>query len=205
MSTTLEDRLDDDCAPAWRPDPGDRISGQVVGISERAGYNEHHYPVVTLRRDDGERFALHALHGVLSAQLAELRPTIGDKIAVMYVGKVDAAGGPGTYRHYKAVKDVTPQLIDWSKYRASVPSDALSIADRARLAVHIAALHAVCPIAAVGRGRAAGVAGVGHHRAHAVTACCCSIRAMISSMARSFALASSIPSSTEAFASSMVR
>jgi hypothetical protein len=72
---------------------------------------------------------LHALHSVLAAQLAELRPTLGDKIAVMYVGvgKVDTPGGTSTYHNYKAVKDVAPQLIDWSKYGPRRIAEALPV------------------------------------------------------------------------------
>lgn len=113
----IESRLDVEFAPAWRPDPGDKLSGEVVGIGERAGeYGS--YPIVTLRRDDGEELALHAFHSVLASELAALRPKLGDRLAVRYDGKKQTRTGTGSYHGYKVVKDGDEQAVDWSQYAA---------------------------------------------------------------------------------------
>lgn len=118
--STIEDKLDAEFAAAWRPDPGDKIAGEVVAIGERQGQYDP-YVVVTLRRDDGEEFAIHAFHQVLGAQLAALRPQLGDKLALKYQGKKQNQAGTGSYHAYRAVKDGDEAGIDWSKYDAGEP------------------------------------------------------------------------------------
>jgi hypothetical protein len=113
--STIEDKLDAEFAAAWRPDAGDKLAGEVVAIGERQGQYDP-YPIVTLRRDDGEEFAIHAFHTVLGAQLAALRPKLGDRIAVKYIGKTQNKAGTGEYHGYRAVKDGADGGVDWSKY-----------------------------------------------------------------------------------------
>lgn len=116
MSSIMMDRLDAEFAPAWRPDHGDKLAGEVVALSERdGGYGS--YPIVTLRRDDGEELAVHAMHQVLSSQLAELRPKVGDRIAIAYRGKVAPKSGTGApYHSYRVVSDAATGGVDWGKY-----------------------------------------------------------------------------------------
>ena len=35
--SSLDDRLDAEFAPAWRPEPGEKLIGEVVALSERTG------------------------------------------------------------------------------------------------------------------------------------------------------------------------
>lgn len=112
--SSLDDRLNADYAPAWRPDPGDRVVGEVVGITERQGEYEP-YPIVTVRRDDGKEFAIHAFHTVLAGELARLQPKLGDRIAVKYTGRKEGRSGT-SYHAYRAVKDGDESAFSWGKY-----------------------------------------------------------------------------------------
>jgi hypothetical protein len=113
--STIDDRLDADYAPAWRPAVDDKLTGEVVALSERdGGYGT--YPIITLKRDDGDELAVHAMHTVLSAQLAELRPKVGDRIAIKYLGKIANKAGTGSYHGYRAVSDAADGGVDWGRY-----------------------------------------------------------------------------------------
>jgi hypothetical protein len=82
---TIHDQLDREFAPAWKPQPGDKLVGIVTALSTRNGeYGE--YPIVTVRSDDGE-FAAHAFHEVLANELAKVAPKVGDQVGIKYVGK----------------------------------------------------------------------------------------------------------------------
>lgn len=114
--SSIEDRLDASFAPAWRPDVDDRLIGEVVALSERdGGYGS--YPILTIRRDGGEELAVHAMHDVLSRELAKLRPAVGDRLAIKYCGKVSPKSGAGApYHSYKVVSDAAAGGVDWGRY-----------------------------------------------------------------------------------------
>jgi hypothetical protein len=117
--TSLEDRLDADFPPAWRPEPGDKLVGEVVGVSERTGgYGS--YPIVTLRCEDGEEVAIHAFRTVLASRLADVKPRIGEQLGVKYEGEID--GGERRYHSYKLAIDRPERTVDWSAYSEDVPA-----------------------------------------------------------------------------------
>jgi hypothetical protein len=112
---SLDQRLDADFAPAWVPEVGDKLVGEVVALSERRG-NFGVYPIVTVRRDDGEELAVHAYHSVLADRLAKAGPKRGERIGIKYEGEVDGAGDR-RYHRYKVVVDRPDgDDIDWSRY-----------------------------------------------------------------------------------------
>jgi hypothetical protein len=114
----IEDRLEADFAPAWRPERGEKLVGEVVAISERTGgYGS--YPIVTLRRDDGGEVAIHAFHQVLAARLAEVQPKVGEHLGVKYEGEIN--GGERRYHSYRVVVDRPERPINWSAYRDDTP------------------------------------------------------------------------------------
>jgi hypothetical protein len=129
--STIDDQLDAEFAPAWRPEPGQKVAGEVVALGERAGYDEKNYPVLTVRTNDGE-FAVHAFHAVLRNELAKAHPQIGEVIAIKYLGKTSTRDGKSSYHSYRvAVDRPQPQTLDWSQYSdeslasttSDVPSD----------------------------------------------------------------------------------
>lgn len=107
---SLTDRLDTDFAPGWRPDPGDKLIGEVVSVTERTG-DFGPYPVVTVRCDTGDELALHAFHTVAAAKLAEQAPRAGERIGIKYKGKRD-----GRYHDYSVVVERAAVPVDWSRY-----------------------------------------------------------------------------------------
>jgi hypothetical protein len=109
---SIEEQLDAEYAPAWRPDPGDKLVGIVTEISEREGAFGV-YPIVTVMGDDGETLAFHAFHEVAQNELARLAPKLGDAIGVKYLGKDEARG----YHRYRVRRAASgDSAINWSRY-----------------------------------------------------------------------------------------
>jgi hypothetical protein len=133
--TTIDDQLDRDFAPAWRPKPGDQIVGVVTDLAVRDG-DYGRYPVVTIRAEgsgfDGE-VAIHAFHAVLASELARVEPKVGDQIGIRYLGLVD--GAERSYHGYRVAKEgLTDPVVDWSAFRDIGAEEApvgKSLADRA--------------------------------------------------------------------------
>ncbi len=88
------DRLREDLlrepAPAWRPQRGDVLIGEVVALDERRGFAERLYPIVTiLDNETGHELAFHAFHTVAKNEIEKLAPKVGDTIGVAYLGLVE--------------------------------------------------------------------------------------------------------------------
>lgn len=107
----LADELDADYPTAWKPKPGDKLVGTVVDISEREGtYGP--YPIVTVRTAEGEEFAVHAFHEVLSGELAKIAPKPGDELGFKYVGRHPERN----YHQYRVRRDGSTAEVSWAKY-----------------------------------------------------------------------------------------
>ncbi len=82
-------------APAWRPEPGESLFGEIVGF--RAGQGDHgDYPIVIVRTEFGPR-AIHAFHTLMRDGFREINAKKGMRIGVTYKGVVvknDAADIP---------------------------------------------------------------------------------------------------------------
>jgi hypothetical protein len=97
MSIDITSMLDS-FPEGWRPNPGDKLVGVVIGLETRAGeYGE--YPIVTVRTDAGQDFAFHAYHTVAERELAKLQPRVGDRIGIAYHGLHLSKG----YERYRIV------------------------------------------------------------------------------------------------------
>lgn len=105
---SMSDRLDQEVT-AWRPEPGDKIYGKVVDISQNQGDYEP-YPLLEIETPDGAMVAIHAFHTVLKSELAKKHPVAGDSIGIKYLGKT--AGKD--YEGYRVIIDrATPVAGDW--------------------------------------------------------------------------------------------
>lgn len=93
-----EDRLDAPDAEGWKPQPGDKVVGKILEISQRDG-DYGPYKVVTIEKADGVPIAIHAFHSVLAGRLEDQKPGLGDIIGVKYEGKKQ--GAKNTYDNYK--------------------------------------------------------------------------------------------------------
>ena len=109
-SPNIGDALDRDFAPAWRPESGDKLIGVVTDLSSRTGeYGS--YPIVTVRDDDGNEWAVHAFHEVLANEFARIAPKVGDRIGIKYAGKHPERG----YHRYRVQRD-GDAAFDWSQF-----------------------------------------------------------------------------------------
>jgi hypothetical protein len=109
-------------ATAWRPKPGDKLTGAVAHRDTRTTeYGT--YPVVYIAPEgDGPLYAVHAFHTTLKDGLKELAPQRGQFIEIHYLGekdsgkRVDKEGEPVSYHHYVVVDpdaSVDQSDIDW--------------------------------------------------------------------------------------------
>jgi hypothetical protein len=74
-------------APAWMPEKGDILVGEVVGLRMGNDNGYGTYPVVIYKQDDGEFIALHAFHTLIREQLREAKTVIGKRQMIAYDGK----------------------------------------------------------------------------------------------------------------------
>lgn len=98
---------------AWRPEPGDTITGKMVDVALIDPNGQGQYPCVTLEEVDGERRAIHAFHSVLQKEIARRRPKIGDELTITYQGKKE-----GVNREYHSYKVLGGQgnQVNWDSF-----------------------------------------------------------------------------------------
>lgn len=77
-------------AQGWRPQVGSELSGRVVGASIGSGVIGDPYPIVFVLPDDAtnsiDAVAVHCFHTVLKNKMMELKPDVGDRIYIRYMG-----------------------------------------------------------------------------------------------------------------------
>jgi hypothetical protein len=101
--TSLRDLVDKDYAEGWKPEAGDYLEGEIIEISKRdGGYGD--YPIITVRQDDGNELAWHASPTIAKAQVADKQPNVGDRIGILYKGKLPKKSDPKVEQHvYRVV------------------------------------------------------------------------------------------------------
>jgi hypothetical protein len=78
----------------WRPTEGDVIIGKVEEVTKGwSDYTSSYYPILVIRPDEGDPISVHAFHAVLKNRLVELRPDVGERIGIKYVGKQKSKDG----------------------------------------------------------------------------------------------------------------
>lgn len=92
-------------APAWLPEKDDLLIGELVGV--RKGESEYGvYPVLVFKElETGEYTAFHAFHGMARDRMAELKPSIGTVMNILYLGtretnKTKGSDDPTVYNLY---------------------------------------------------------------------------------------------------------
>lgn len=90
----------------WRPEPGDTITGKVIGLDR--GYSDYnggrYYPIVTLDTGSG-LVQVHCFHAMLENKLKSIRPEIGDRLTIVYAGQKPSKDGRRTVSHYTVSTD----------------------------------------------------------------------------------------------------
>lgn len=84
-TTTFAERAAIANAQAWRPEPNDILTGEVVGVRVGKSTEYAEYPVIVYNTTDGYR-AFHVFHGVARDRMGELKPKKGDKHTIQYLG-----------------------------------------------------------------------------------------------------------------------
>jgi hypothetical protein len=104
----------DDYAQAWRPEPGDDISGEVVR-AEEGGLGDDRHPIWTIRRSDGSERAVHGFHAQLVAKCAELNLQEGAHVRITYEGKFRDERGrtPARYRVELVEASTADEQKEW--------------------------------------------------------------------------------------------
>jgi hypothetical protein len=94
-------------AVAWRPNPGDTLTGALVHKQKRTGGEYGDYTICYFDLNNGgPLLAVHAFHQTLKDGLKELAPARGDFVSITYAGtkesnkRVDSKGEPVAYHHY---------------------------------------------------------------------------------------------------------
>jgi hypothetical protein len=115
---------------AWIPgkyeDHPRSITGMVVKVSTTiSDYSDDPVPVLEILADDSSDviWRVVAFATVLSREIAEQRPSRGDRIGIRYQGKV--AGGKGEYESYRVAVERAEQpeeSIDWAAIEAASSS-----------------------------------------------------------------------------------
>lgn len=119
---SIEDRLDRETAPGWKPEVGDQVIGTIVEISERPGTEYGPYQVITIEQADGTEVAVHAFHGVLKNELESKQPTEGDRIGIRYLGKKQ--GATREYENYRVVLERATPRATSTPVTVAAPSPA---------------------------------------------------------------------------------
>jgi hypothetical protein len=113
MSNLAED-LDRE-PQSWRPEPGDKLIGELVDVDERdGGYGT--YPILVIRDDDGAEWSWHVLHAVARGEIGRQQPNIGDRLGVKYVGKVEGRDGQEYHSWKVRVDRPAAKVVDLSAY-----------------------------------------------------------------------------------------
>lgn len=98
----------------WRPEVGEKLIG-IIANMEEAGHNSQYgvYPLITVRKADGEMVAWHAFHHVVREALKHKNPRIGDRIGAKYLGK--AKSSDFEYDNYKVVVEHQIGLVPYQR------------------------------------------------------------------------------------------
>ena len=77
----------------WKPAKGDVIEGEIQDISEGySDYKQQGYPILTVQPGEGDPVDVHCFHEVLRSKILQLRPQIGEKVGIKFLGKTKKKG-----------------------------------------------------------------------------------------------------------------
>lgn len=110
-------------AEGWRPEEGDTIIGTVTDIGIGSSAYGGTYPIVTVEvQDTGKEVAVHCFHAALRSRMLELRPEVGERIGVKYVGQEPHKTQPGkTVAKYIVKIDGRGAANVWGNLAADTP------------------------------------------------------------------------------------
>jgi hypothetical protein len=94
----------DEPPPAWKPVPGEILTGTVRGYDTYCGqFGE--CPVAFIEEEaEGHLMSVYLSATVLYNEFKKVRPKVGEKVGIRYLGKVEG-GGRGEYQRFKVMVD----------------------------------------------------------------------------------------------------
>lgn len=133
MATTHH--WDPDLTPsvAWMAKPGDKLGGTIVEVSTRVStFQEAPYPILTIRAEipgcteeggkpipPGSERAFHAFRTVARNRLAELRPQVGEQIAIAHFGQETPGDTKSAFRYRITMRRAGGGAVDWDAMAAA--------------------------------------------------------------------------------------
>lgn len=102
---------------------GDQIIGEILNVAKHTFEDGKVAPLLVIRTDDGTERTLTAGQVQLATKLAELRPGVGDRIAIVYTRSEKRQGGK-TLKHFEV--EVKPGTTSASE-PMSAPAPAKSL------------------------------------------------------------------------------
>jgi hypothetical protein len=113
-ATDLRRRLNelgDEPTTAWKPNPGDTLVGELVGVDLRATEYDPEVPVLTLRTETEGLMEVWAFHTVLRGELRKVEPQPGEWLAIRRLEDSDRG-----YKRYRVIPDrERPREFQWGK------------------------------------------------------------------------------------------
>lgn len=95
--TEPSDSMDLSYAEGWRPEPGSVLIGTVTDVGKGwSDQGNQFYPIVTIQpeAEGSEPVAVHCFHTTLFGRMTDLRPGIGERIGIKYLGKEPLKSNP---------------------------------------------------------------------------------------------------------------
>lgn len=96
----IDEDLESGSGRAWSPaadggeGPGATLVGFVTAVYEvGSDYRSEPVPCVDVEDRDGEVWSVRGYHAALGGQLSRLKPTVGDAMAVKYIGEKQNSKG----------------------------------------------------------------------------------------------------------------
>lgn len=104
-------------AQGWRPEAGALLVGKITELN--AGWSDYlnaSYPIVVIadESNEGHPVAVHAFHQVLWRRLAQLKPKVGERIAIKFDGQVPSKDGKRKISLYTVKIAGRDAEMDWS-------------------------------------------------------------------------------------------
>lgn len=99
---SLLDEMDQDVI-AYRPErENEGVEGVLIAKDVTTSeFTSDDIPVLTLRQDDDVFRGVRGYHKVLRDEIERANPQIGDRLAIVYLGKKPNKKGTGSYHAYK--------------------------------------------------------------------------------------------------------
>lgn len=88
----LDTLLQYDPPTRWRPEPQEKLVGELARIAEKVSFGQP-APTLYVLVEDGQYLTVRASGVVLRGALEELKPTVGERVAFKFEGFRESAEG----------------------------------------------------------------------------------------------------------------